>query len=132
MVGGGSGVAPLMSMIRQRAELHDAPPMTLVYSSRSWNDVIFRDELLQHEREQDGLRVFFVITRDNTSSPYNRSADFVKRLNSKLTGQILASMTGAPETCFVCGNNSFVGGTAGALIDSGIPSEIIRTERYGG
>ncbi|MBC8086769.1 MAG: oxidoreductase, partial [Phycisphaerae bacterium] len=47
LIGGGSGVAPLMSMVRLRAALSHAPPMTLVYSARSWRDVIFREELLQ-------------------------------------------------------------------------------------
>lgn len=132
LVGGGSGVAPLMSMLRQRAELNDAPPMTLVYSARSWSDVIFRDELLRHERDQAGFRLFFVITRDAASPPLTRAADFVKRLDAAAMGQVLASTNEAPDTCFVCGNNSFVGAAASAMIQVGVSSNIIRTERYGG
>jgi ferredoxin-NADP reductase len=132
LVGGGSGVAPLMSMVRHRAGVAEAPPMTLLYSARSWNDVIFREELLRHEREQAGLRVLFVITRDAASAPAERVADFTQRIDLDIVRAVVTKMGASPETCFVCGNNSFVGAVADALVELGVAAQDVKTERYGG
>ena len=67
LVGGGSGVAPLMSMIRHRANVTGAAPATLLYSARTWNDVIFREELLRHETLQPDLQLRFAVTRGSLS-----------------------------------------------------------------
>ncbi|MEO7362390.1 MAG: FAD-binding oxidoreductase [Gemmatimonadaceae bacterium] len=157
LVGGGSGVAPLMSMVRHRtrtaaahaaaahsADVHsadmmlanthssDAPPMTLLYSARSWGDVIFRDELLMHEQQQSGLRVLFCITRDASNAPPARATDFTRRIDADLVRDVVALMGAKPDTCFVCGNNSFVGTVADALVDIGVAADHVKTERYGG
>lgn len=131
LVGGGSGVAPLMSMVRERGYLNNAPRMTLVYSARSWRDVIFLHELLEHERKQRGFRLYFCITRDTSSPPDERSADFVKRLDAVSVRKVLDDLQTLPQTSFVCGNNSFVGSVADALVLSGLSASTIRTERYG-
>ena len=132
LVGGGSGVAPLMSMVRHRARVIDAPAMTLLYSARSWEDVIFRDELLLAERQQSGLRVFFCITRDVANAPPSRVADFTRRIDHLIIRAVMDAMPLKPATCFVCGNNSFVGAVADALVDVGMPAHEVKTERYGG
>ena len=132
LVGGGSGVAPLMSMVRHRARVIDAPAMTLLYSARSWEDVIFRDELLLAERQQSGLRVFFCITRDVANAPPSRVADFTRRIDHLIIRAVIDAIPLKPATCFVCGNNSFVGAVADALVDVGIPAHDVKTERYGG
>lgn len=132
LVGGGSGVAPLMSMVRHRARVADAPPMTLLYSARSWDDVIFRDELLSHEERQTGLRIFFCITRDLTGRPTGRMADYTRRIDEAMVRDVVRRIGGAPDTCFVCGNNGFVGTVADALVEIGIAADAVKTERYGG
>lgn len=133
LVGGGSGVAPLMSMLRHRARVAEAPAMTLLYSARSWDDVIFRDELLQHERQQRDLRILFCITRDALgNAPLSRGADFTRRIDADIIREVLTKLVEKPQTCFVCGNNSFVGTVADALVDVGIPAHDVKTERYGG
>lgn len=132
LVGGGSGIAPLMSIVRHRARVTDAPPMTLVYSARSWVDVIFREELLMHERQQHELRVVFCITRDTSGAPASRSADYTRRVDASIIEEIIRTSHSRPDTCFVCGGNSFVGTVADALIDVGIANNAIKTERYGG
>lgn len=132
LVGGGSGVAPLMSMVRHRARMTGAPPMTLLYSARSWDDVIFRDELLMHEKQQPGLRVLFCITRDTAGAPVARIADFMRRIDAEIVRDVVAMIGAKPDTCFVCGNNSFVGTVADALVDIGVAPHDVKTERYGG
>ncbi|MEO7998321.1 MAG: ferredoxin reductase [Gemmatimonadaceae bacterium] len=132
LVGGGSGVAPLMSMVRHRARMVDAPPMTLLYSARSWDDVIFREELLMHEKQQPGLRVLFCITRDTVNAPVGRAADFMRRIDANIVRDVVSMMRAKPDTCFVCGNNSFVGTVADALVEIGVAAHDVKTERYGG
>lgn len=131
LLGGGSGVAPLMSMVRLHAALAEPPRMTLVYSARSWSDVIFRDELLQLRQTRTTLRVVFAITRDITEAPDGLVADFSHRLDQSAIQKLLHENGGMPNTCFVCGNNSFVGAVADALVSAGITPQNIRTERYG-
>jgi ferredoxin-NADP reductase len=129
LVGGGSGVAPFMSMVRHRASIANAPPMTLLYSARTWADVIFREELLGHAESQGGLRVLLTLTRELSAT--DTRARFTRRVDEAMLREILASKTDAPSTTFVCGNNGFVGTVSDALVAIGVASESIRTERYG-
>ncbi|MGV3707332.1 MAG: ferredoxin reductase [Gemmatimonas sp.] len=132
LVGGGSGVAPLMSMVRHCARVVNPPRMTLLYSARTWADVIFGDELLRHEREQHGLTVLFCITRDVSGAPADRVADFMRRIDGVIMRDVLSRADALPAHCFVCGGNGFVGAVADALVDAGVLASRIKTERYGG
>ncbi|HEX4935792.1 MAG TPA: FAD-binding oxidoreductase, partial [Gemmatimonadaceae bacterium] len=69
LAAGGSGVAPFLSMVRERAHLPAPPPMALLYSARTWSDVILREELLQHERAQHGFTLAFCLTREPARRP---------------------------------------------------------------
>lgn len=137
LVGGGSGIAPLMAMVRYRASLANVPPLVLVYSARSWQDVIFREELLRHEATQRGVRVVFVLTRDIAGASTDRAdgsarvADYSRRVDAAMLGDVIDAMPAGANACFVCGNNAFVGTVADALVAVGVPAEAIRTERYG-
>jgi ferredoxin-NADP reductase len=127
LVGGGSGVAPLMAMVRTRSFLRRPPPMTLLYSARTWQDVLYRDELLAQERAQQDLRVVFCLTRDQTRRPQ----DFARRIDAELIASVLAASTSAPDLCFVCGSNAFAGAVADLLVAAGVDPVHIRTERFG-
>lgn len=132
LVGGGSGVAPLMSMIRHRANATGAAPATLLYSARTWNDVIFREELLRHETLQHDVQLRFAITRGNLSDgTAARGADYVRRADDAMLRDVVGLMPTPPALCFVCGNNGFVNTVASALVAIGIDAARIRTERYG-
>jgi ferredoxin-NADP reductase len=128
LVAGGSGVAPLMSMLRSRRLVPDAGPMVLVYSSRTWEDVIFRDELLQQEQEQPRLRIVFCLTR---GAPH-RATDVGHRIDAALLREVLSTFAEPPGQTFVCGANRFVGPMADLLVGLGVPAATIRTERFGG
>jgi ferredoxin-NADP reductase len=128
LAGGGSGVAPLMSMVRHRAHVPNPAPMALVYSARTWADVIFREELLAQEGAQSGLRVVFCLTRDAAHRP----GDYTRRIDAAILTDTMASLGGPPSLTFVCGANRFVETVADALVALGIPPSTIRTERYGG
>jgi ferredoxin-NADP reductase len=114
LVGGGSGVAPLMSMLRHRRRASPAAEMALIYSVRDAEDVIYADEL--------GADATLAFTGERPSGWTGH------------VGRIDASMfpPGAPEaTVFICGSNGFVEAATALALDAGYSSERIRTERFG-
>jgi ferredoxin-NADP reductase len=130
LIAGGSGIAPLMSMIRHRAA---APgpraPALLLYSVRNWLHMAFADEL-QDLAKHDPSFTFVATT---TREPARRIGDFARRLDAQMLGTVLAPL-GAPGelACFVCGATDFVETAATALVALGVPAEAVKTERYGG
>ena len=128
LVGGGSGVAPLVSMVRERNQAAARVPMLLVYSSRTWEDVIFRDELVAAHAARNGFDLVIVTTR----GPRGRPGDLERRLDAGLVASLLASWEQVPRTSYVCGADAFVEAIAKALVAHGAPPRSVRTERYGG
>jgi len=121
-------VAPLMAMARDRANTARDVPALLVYSSRTWEDAIFRDELLQLHDRRDGFD--FVLT--TTRGPRGRAQDHERRLDAPLVAQLLAQWGHAPRHAYVCGGDAFVEAMARALVQQGIEPSRVRAERYGG
>ncbi|RWM07331.1 MAG: oxidoreductase [Mesorhizobium sp.] len=127
LVGGGSGVVPLMAMVRHRASQKSAAPIALVLSARVWDEVIFRDELIGLDDRRDGFDLVLTLTREQARRP----ADYSRRVDAKMMAQAMERLPKAPRLAYVCGSNAFVSAAAEALIDAGVPSGLIRTERYG-
>ncbi|RWK43531.1 FAD-binding oxidoreductase [Mesorhizobium sp.] len=127
LVGGGSGVVPLMAMIRHRAARRSAVPVALVFSARVWDEVIFRDELIDLHDRRDGFDLVLALTRE----PARRPADYSRRVDVAMMEQSMRRLPAPPRFAFVCGSNAFVSAAAQALIDAGVPASLIRTERYG-
>jgi ferredoxin-NADP reductase len=128
LLGGGSGVVPLMSMIRHRAAQGSAVPALLFYSVRSWDEIIFRDELIALHDRQDGFELVLALTRE----PARRERDYERRVDTAILAEVLPRLPQAPKQVVVCGANAFVGAAADSAIAAGIVPGIIRTERYGG
>lgn len=128
LVGGGSGVVPLMSMIRHRAARRSLVPMALLLSVRTWEDVAFREELLQLASRNDGFHLAIATTR---SLP-QRLSDYHRRVDAAMMAQVLQHLPATPTTAYVCGSDPFVEAAAQALIASAVSADVIRTERYGG
>jgi ferredoxin-NADP reductase len=127
LLGGGSGVVPLMSMLRHRAAQASRVPTVLLLSARSWDELIFRDELLELESQRDGLALAFTSTRE----PARRAGDFARRVDTAMIAELMTRHQHASGHVFVCGANGFVETAADALIASGVAAAEIRTERYG-
>ena len=127
LIGGGSGVVPLVSMLRHRQAEHAAVPALLYYSARVWDEVIFRDELLAMHDEKQGFELVFSITREAARRP----VDFSRRLDMPILAEMLGRLPAPPKYAFICGSNPFVETAAQGLIEAGLPAEMIRTERYG-
>ena len=126
MLGGGSGVVPLVSMIRHRVVSGSRVPVTLVYSARTWEELIFRDELLALDGS-DGLDITLTLTRE---AP-RRDKDFGRRIDPRVIADVLRRRPETPALAYVCGANAFVTAAADALIAAGMPAATIKTERYG-
>ncbi|MFL5930817.1 MAG: ferredoxin reductase [Gaiellaceae bacterium] len=120
LVGGGSGVVPLMAMIRQR----DAIPTTLVYSARTLEDVIYRDEL---ERVSGGgLDVVLTLTRTQPEGWAGHS----RRVDAELLADVAPPPDQRPLS-FVCGPTPFVEAVSLALVELGHDPGLVKTERFG-
>jgi len=127
LVGGGSGIVPLMSMIRARSTVTTGGPFLLVHSVRSPDDQIYGAEL--HRRvvaNPDGLGVSYVYTRRTPAewpAPAGRIAPADLAVGAWLPDR--------EPLCYVCGPDGFVEAASGLLLDLGHPREAIRTERFG-
>ena len=128
LVAGGSGVAPLMAMVRHRALVGSRVPALLVYSSRTFEDVIFRDELLARAAADPAFQLRLATTR----GPKARPVDVERRVDRTLFAQLLGEWGLRPGPVYVCGSNAFVEAATGALLDEGLAAGQIRTERFGG
>ena len=126
LVGGGSGVVPLMAMIRERDRTGSRAPFRLVYSARSVDEALYRDEFADRLSTNDRLVVDQIYTR---SAPPG-----YERAPSRISQMDLADLSwaaGSSPRCYVCGPNGFVESVSQLLIALGHAPAMIRTERFG-
>lgn len=126
LVCGGSGVVPLMAMLRHRAAQNATIPTRLLYSCRSADDVIYRDELAKMAQQRDGADVSFTFTR---RAPEGWTG-YQRRIDRAMLSEIVGSLGGG-VLAYVCGSTLLVEGVANSLLTLGLPAERIRTERFG-
>jgi ferredoxin-NADP reductase len=126
LVAGGSGVVPLMAMIRHRAAAGSGAPTRLLYSSRSLEDVIYREELDRLAAAQDGLEVVHTLTRRQPPS----WAGYARRIDSEMLVEV-AWPADNGAVAFVCGPTRLVENVAGILVDLGYDPSRVKTERFG-
>ncbi|HEY8844526.1 MAG TPA: ferredoxin reductase [Gaiellaceae bacterium] len=124
LVGGGSGVVPLMSMARSRARAGGSAPMRLLYSSRSFDDMIYRDEL--DALAGNGFEVVHTLTRKQPPG----WTGFSRRIDPELLAEVAWPAEDEPRV-FVCGSTRFVDAAADGLVELGYDPRSIRTERFG-
>jgi len=127
LIGGGSGIVPLVSMLRHRTAAAQRMPAILLVSARTLADVAFRAELEAMAAADPDFTVRIATTRE----PARRPADYGRRIDRAMMQDIVAA-TPANADIFVCGSNGFVEAAAQGLIEAGIAAGTIRTERYGG
>jgi ferredoxin-NADP reductase len=126
LVAGGSGIVPLMAMIRHRAASGLKVPTRLLYSSRTYADIIYRQELEQLTKKGDGLRVFHTLTRDRPIGWVGYS----RRIDQEMLAEIVKPLGGSIQV-FVCGPTLLVELVSDHLVRLGIEPRRIRTERFG-
>jgi ferredoxin-NADP reductase len=125
LVGGGAGVVPLMAMLRHHARVQSTAAMHLVYSARTLDDVLYRDEL-QSLADGRHRAATFTLTREESSGwTGNRG-----RVDADLLGAVAWPPEVRPH-CYVCGPTPFVEAVSGALVGLGHDPSRVKTERFG-
>ena len=120
LAGGGSGVVPLVSMLRHHDAIGSGAAMHLVYSARTAADLLYRDELAK----VDGVTV--TLTRE----PSSEWGGLRGRVDKELLATAGWPPSDAPR-CYVCGPDTFVEAVANILVDMGHDQTNVKTERFG-
>ena len=126
LLAGGSGLVPLMAMLRHRRAAGSRVPACLLYSSRSIEDVIYREELEQLAAAADGLRVHHTLTRSQPAG----WGGYSRRLDRPMLEEVAWRPAQKPSV-YICGPTSFVEAAAQILVDLGHDPRSVRTERFG-
>jgi len=126
LVAGGSGIVPLMAMVRSRASASSAAPFRLLYSVREPAAALYRDELQALASRDASVSLSYAYTRA-TPPGWTRPP-------GRIDAALIASTTWPSSlgpTCYVCGPTSFVENAASLLTACGHRPDRIRTERFG-
>jgi ferredoxin-NADP reductase len=126
LVAGGSGVVPLMAMIRHRQRAGSHVPTRLLLSSRYPEEIIYRDELDMLARANDGFEVIHTLTRARPPGWMG----YDRRIDDRMLAEVIEPL-GAGARVYVCGPTALVEVAANALVRLGLPAERVRTERFG-
>ena len=126
LVAGGSGIAPLMAMLRHRAAVKSTIPALLLYSSRTFEDIIYREELDQMAARNDGLKVVYTLTRQQPPGWIGGA----RRIDCSMLANVGPSAKATPKI-FICGPTSLVESAAQSLLSLGYEHHLIKTERFG-
>ncbi|HEV8280857.1 MAG TPA: ferredoxin reductase [Candidatus Limnocylindrales bacterium] len=126
LVAGGSGVVPLMAMVRERQRAGAAVPTRLLFSSRHFEEIIYREELDGLARNGNGLEVIHTLTR---SQPPGWPG-YGRRIDERMLADVLEPF-GAGARVYICGPTALVETAANALLRLGLPPDRVRTERFG-
>ena len=126
LLGGGSGIVPLMCMLRHRRLSGSTVPAALLYSARTRADVIYHDELMDLTRGDTTFTLRITLTRDSAPG----WSGGVGRIGLPAVESMLDNLGGVADS-FVCGYTGFVEAAAALLVKAGQPADAIRTERFG-
>ena len=126
VVAGGSGIAPLMAMLRHRAAVAGTTPAFLLYSSRTFEDIIYREELDRLAARKDELTVVHTLTRRQPPG-WTGGA---RRIDRSMLASVGPSAKARPKI-FICGPTSLVESAAQSLLELGHERNLIKTERFG-
>ena len=126
LVAGGSGVVPLMAMLRHRAAAKSTSPTRLLFSSREPDEIIYREELDRLAGRRDGLEVAYTLTR---VQPQDWTG-YRRRIDDRMLAEVIEPL-GITARSYICGPTALVETAANALVRLGVPVDGIRTERFG-
>jgi len=126
LIGGGSGVVPLMAMVRHRARAGSSLPARLLVSSRGPDEIIYRDELDRLAATRDGFEVVHTLTRQQPPG----WTGYARRIDEQMLAEVIAPLGTAART-YLCGPTALVEDAANELVRIGLPPDRVRTERFG-
>lgn len=126
LVAGGSGIVPLMAMIRHRAARGSTIPTRLLFSSRDFDEIIYRQELERLSVADPSLVVVHTLTRRQPPS----WRGYHRRIDKEMLGEVAWPPAEQPQA-FVCGPTALVETVASLLVDLGHDPRRVKTERFG-
>jgi ferredoxin-NADP reductase len=126
LVAGGSGVVPLMAMLRARAAAGNRAPTRLLYSAREPDEVIYADDLRALAGAADGFELHLTLTRLQPPG----WTGYARRIDRQMLLEV-AGPLGRDLEAFVCGPTRLVEAVAAGLVEIGIPGAQVKTERFG-
>ena len=134
LVAGGSGIVPLMAMMRHRDRAlakvdmgtRHSLPVRLLYSSRRWADVIYRDELARLAEKDPTIEVTHTLTREQPDG----WTGFKRRIDREMLEAVAWPPSEQPRV-FVCGPTPLVEAVANNLVELGHQPAFVKTERFG-
>jgi ferredoxin-NADP reductase len=126
LIAGGSGVVPLMSMLRHRVAAGSKNPTSLLYSSRTFEDIIYYSELEKFREADGGLQISHTLTR---SQPGGWKG-YTRRIDQDMLKEV-ARPLGKSVQVYICGPTLLVEAAANSLVKIGVHANQIRTERFG-
>jgi ferredoxin-NADP reductase len=126
LVAGGSGVVPLMAMIRHRARTGSNGAARLLFSSRGPDEIIYREELDRLAGAGNDFEVAYTLTRQQPPG----WTGYARRIDAQMLAEVLEPL-GAETRTYICGPTALVETAANALVQLGFPAERVRTERFG-
>lgn len=125
LVAGGSGVVPLMCMLRHRHLSGSVVPTALLYSVRTRDEVIYHGELMALARSDHRFALRITLTRESAPGWTGR----VGRIDLQSVKALLEDLGGVADV-YVCGSDGFVEAASALLLQAGQPPDAIRTERF--
>jgi len=126
LVAGGSGIVPLMAMLRHRAAVGSSVATRLLYSSRTYDDIIYRDELDRLVKSSTMLEVVQTLTRSHPPG----WTGYTRRIDSQMLREVAWPVEQHP-LAFICGPTPFVETAAASMVELGNEPGRIKTERFG-
>ena len=126
LVAGGSGLVPLMAMLRHRHANASHVPARLLVSARRADDILYSAELAELAEADDGFELLATLTREAPSG----WTGFTRRVDRDMLEEVAWSPEELPRV-FICGPTSFVEAAANALVDLGHDPALVKTERFG-
>jgi ferredoxin-NADP reductase len=126
LIAGGSGIVPLMAMLRHREAVGNKAPTRLLYSSRTIEDIIYKNELDRLTTSDGGLKVVHTLTRSQPSG-WN---GYGRRIDRDMVRDVAWPKEQGPAV-YICGPTAFVETAADLLVELGYEPALIKTERFG-
>lgn len=126
-IAGGSGIAPIISMLRHRFTVKNNSPSLLLFSVRTEDDILYREALEKLSDNDPSLHVVTTVTR-RTSKDWIGNT---RRIDQGMIDSALVDTGVKPESAYVCGGSGFVESIANILLDTGLDFKQIHIERFG-
>jgi ferredoxin-NADP reductase len=126
LVAGGSGIVPLMAMVRHRARTGSGGAARLLFSSRGPDEIIYREELDRLAGAENGFDVAYTLTRQQPPG----WSGYARRIDARMLAEVLEPL-GREARTYICGPTALVETAANALVQLGFPADRVRTERFG-